>query len=295
MTLAVVLVPHYTNEVFLNITNLQWILAILIVVTLLKEPPHSKYGRVCLQIVSDSAVITCCGLTGPFIIFLTPFFIWKYFHAKSRYNFTIALTTMMAASVQTFFIINSLSFTLAEGKINQELGDYAKIIGQKLFGNLFLGMSIPYQINPVVLCGLSLFIILFILGLSADSSNKRASLFVFMGFSLAVVLATLAKFRANLQLLVPPGNGPRYFYLPYVMTLWSLIVCLEQKDIWKNAVAKVLLCSALMSSLTSGFRSKALTDYEWRFYSRLIGKEQNLIIPINPEGWYVHISRKGDQ
>lgn len=220
LSLAIVLVPHYTNEVFLNITNLQWVLAILIVVTLLKEPPHSKYGRVYLQIVSDFAVIVCCGLTGPFIIFLTPFFIWKYFNDKRRYNFTVALIVMMIASIQAFFIIDGPTFALEGEKIDQELGDYARVVGQKLFGNLFLGISIPYQINPLVLCGLFLLVILFILNLSIGSDNKRVSLvFAFLCFSLAIILATLGKFKANLQLLVPPGNGPRYFYLPYIMIL----------------------------------------------------------------------------
>jgi hypothetical protein len=296
LSLTIVLIPHYTSEVFLNITNLQWILAILIIITLLKEPPHPKYGNVYLQIVSDLTVIICCGLTGPFIIFLTPFFMWKYFNNKSRYSFIIVLVVIAVASMQTLFIINSPPLALGGEKVNQESGSYAKVIGQKLFGNLFLGISVPYQISPSILCILLLFIIFFISDLSIDSGNKRASLiFVFLSFSFAVVLATLYRFKANLQLLIPPGNGPRYFYLPYIMMVWSLIVCVEQKEAWKSTIVKVLLCAALISSLTSGFHSGAFIDYEWKLHSRLIGKKQNLVIPINPEGWQVRISQKGNQ
>lgn len=288
LVLSVVLVPHYRNQVFLNITNLQWILAILIIVTLLKEQPHPKYGNVHVQRIVDFTVIICCGLTGPFIIFLLPFFVWKCFRARNYHSYSIVMAVIAVASIQLLFIINDVP--LSSGAVAQNY-EYARVVGQKLFGNLFLGISIPYEINAYFLCSLLLFLIVFIAYLSVDyDKNRSFVIVVLLGFFFAILLATLNKFKLNPGGIIPPGAGPRYFYLPYVMIVWSLIICLDQKKIWKSILVKLLLIVILISSLASEFHSNPFIDYDWQSYSKLIGKEQNLTIPINPKGWFINIS-----
>jgi len=285
LALTIVLVPHVTNEIFLTANNTQWILTLLILITLLKEPPHKKYGDIFIQAFCDFLVIIICGLTGPFIVFSIPFFVWKLISEKSRYYFSLFLVALVTSLIQLSIIASHLFSQSSESEYDV-VEPLAAIVGQKFFGGLFLGSSIPYKINAFFLCFLLFCLCILLAYLSAGDKRRKFKIATFMGFSTILLLATFYKFKFNLYVLIPPANGPRYFYIPYVMTVWSLIACIDLRRKWKSTVIKVLLVIVLISSLTSGFRSHFI-DLDWQSYGKLIGKEQNLIIPINPWGWAI--------
>ena len=60
IALSISLIPHYANEVFLNVTNLQWILSIMIIIMLFKEEPAARYGNVAIQYTCDLVIIIVC-------------------------------------------------------------------------------------------------------------------------------------------------------------------------------------------------------------------------------------------
>ena len=111
--------------------------------------------------------------------------------------------------------------------------------------------------------------------------------FFFISISCIFVLAAFYRFIGNPEILVVPSNGPRYFYIPYLMLTWCLIA-------WQGKYAKFksgLLIFILISSLNNKFHSQAFIDYNWQSYSDRIGQE-NLAIPINPEGWSIDVNVK---
>jgi hypothetical protein len=280
IALTIVLIPHYTNEVFLTITNLQWILALMLIVVLLKEKPDHRYGNIIVQYAFDLATIIICGLTGPFLIFLAPFYVWKWVTDKNRYNSVILIAVVAVSSIQLGFIA-SASTPPQDTVIN--LKAYSAVIGHRLFGNLFLGYIIGSQISHYVLSFLYLVTLILIVRLA-----KERFIFFCISIHLVLLLATFYKFKADPEILFPPANGPRYFYLPYIMLAWSLIALLGQQGKWKNTLLTIALTFILISSLTSRFHSAPFIDYKWRLYSKSIGKE-DAVIPINPKGWQIHI------
>ena len=120
------------------------------------------------------------------------------------------------------------------------------------------------------------------------SSPKNNFIMFALGIQLIFLLAAFYKFRANPEVLVPAGDSQRYFYIPFIMLIWSLIALLGKQEKWKNAAITIVLSVILISSLTSGFHSIGFVDYNWKLYSKSIGRE-DVIIPINPEGWQIHI------
>jgi len=174
LSLTLVLVPHYKNEIFLSLVNVQWILALLMVITLLKEPPHSRYGNVPLQIASDVTVILCCGLTGPFVIFLTPFFLWKCFKSKGVYSSIVLLTVALAALIQTCVLVSTMLLDPEPAKVDLRPRIYSRVFGQRLFGNLFLGSRLPYEMNPWLLCILLVLMVSFVCSLAVGQTSIRA-------------------------------------------------------------------------------------------------------------------------
>ena len=70
---AGVLLAVQTPEIYLNVTNVQWAGALLLVQQSLIARPRTMRER-----VADLALILLLGLTGPFIIALLPLFTWRW-------------------------------------------------------------------------------------------------------------------------------------------------------------------------------------------------------------------------
>ena len=282
IALVIVFVPHYTNEVFMTITNIQWILSILPIILLMKEKPNYRYGNIYVQFAFDFMVIIFCGLTGPFLIFLTPFFAWKWFNNKNLYNFSIVSVAVIVALIQLGFIeFTSTSKLLENPSLALFLKANSAVLGQKFFGGLFLGRIRVYKINPYFLSLLYFCLIFVILRFSLI---KNKFVITCLGIQLIIIIVVFYKFRATPEVLIPSGSGMRYFHIPSIMIAWSLIALLEEKEEWKRNLTKMLLILILISSLKSGFHSTKFIDYDWKRYSQLIGKE-DVVIPINPKGW----------
>ena len=99
--------------------------------------------------------------------------------------------------------------------------------------------------------------------------------------------------RPYLMNFLIPGWCERYFYLPYIMICWSLMICMDHNSLWRSRLAKICLAAVFISSVTSGFCAKPLPDLNWRYYSSKIASSNELTIPINPEGWEIHLSKDG--
>jgi len=165
---------------------------------------------------------------------------------------------------------------------------YVYIVGQKIFGGLFLGHILAPTLDSYFLASIYL-IVIFFLFLFSLKRNKFVS--YFLTIHLIVLFSTFYKFKLNPEILIPFGNGPRYFYIPYLMLAWSLILLLAENKMWKKLTASIALIFILFSSLTSDFKTKEYTDYKWYEHSQSIGKKE-ITIPINPSGWHMEIPAK---
>jgi hypothetical protein len=286
LALSIVTIPHFTNEVFLNITNLQWILSLFLVVVLLKELPQSF-----LDLLSDLSMLLISGFTGPFIIFLTPFFIFKFFRNREFYSFIILSLVLIISCVQLYSIIvnPTVDMILEKDRVAFDANNYIDLFAYRVFGNLFFGIRIGYKINSYFLFMLFLFFIAFIFHSSCHKKVKLYTVY-FMIFALLILIATFYKFKSNPTILIPAGNATRYFYIPNLMITWSLIINIEQ-NFFKSTLISLLLIIILLSSLSSEFHSKPLVNYNWKSYSQKIGKEDNLEIPINPSSWRIMVKK----
>jgi hypothetical protein len=91
--LSIVLVPH-TCEVFANLTNINWILALGLILLVLAKDPTTP-----LQWVVDIAVIIVAGLSGPFLVIWLPLFFWRVVRRRTIASGTIALLAVACATL----------------------------------------------------------------------------------------------------------------------------------------------------------------------------------------------------
>lgn len=175
LSLALVLVPHSGNKIFMSATNIQWILCILLIITAISEEPSCIYGNPRNQYISDIARIILCGLTGPFLIFLVPVFAWKWFRKTNRYNSVVILIVGLILIIQ-LSVISFETIELQSSHLNLDAGIYSGVIGTKTFGGLFLG-SLANSINPFFLCAMYFALLGIIV---SSSSHKRKLMILFL-------------------------------------------------------------------------------------------------------------------
>ena len=187
LALSIVIVPQVLNEVFLNVTNLQWILCLLLVLTLLKDAPNKKYGNYTLQVISDFIIIIFAGLTGPFLIIIFPFLVWKLLHTKKIYGYTLLVTAFCMLLIQLSFIVPSTEI-LQEGNMFN-LDVYISIFGRRMFSGLFFGRSMMKSNALIISVGaLAFYSILLYLSYLKSSKDKRILKTVFMFLTISVIV-----------------------------------------------------------------------------------------------------------
>jgi hypothetical protein len=295
LALTIVMVPRFGTEVGMSITNAQWLLCVLLVVNYLKEAPSELYGNVTFQVVSDIVQIVLLGLSGPFILFMTPFYLWRFIKEKNRYRFGILCTAVVASSIQAACILTSREPFLAAAGASPRWTDGLEVIGVRLFGNLFLPQGPTdwiYGLNRYILFCLFVPVIGLIFYKAIRTTKNAHAVTVLVWFSFCILITSLFKSRYNLAAFVDTsgGAGARYFYSQYVLLTWALILCLSKGKTWTDYTIKVLLVAVCIASF-SKFHVRPMIDYKWSEYSKLIGKENNLIIPINPPGWQIDMKQ----
>jgi hypothetical protein len=293
VALAVVLVPMYQGEVFLTITNAQWILAALLVVVLMKDTPDTTHGGAGVQTALDVLAIIVCGLTGPFIVFLAPLFAFRWFRDRTWPRTLLTLAVVAVAAIQVMFLLNSSEAASALPSVAQIL-DRTGILVYRMSSGLFVGTTmtsivrrLPPTIRLVPPLAAALLYVAVILALPRLPAPARSSYVnACLGVHFLMLLSVLYRLKADDEVLGLMYLGQRYFYIPMLMIAWALISLLPCAIRPIGRGAAVLLLLVLFASVTSGFRATPFVDYQWESYSRMIGAK-TVDVPLNPLSWSI--------
>src|SRR6185436_142772 len=291
--LAVALVPHPRGEVFACLANVQWILALLLLLVVLQRSAATR-----AEALGDALLVLLAGLTGPFVLFALPLLRWKLWRHRSRLDLpALSLPVLGAAlgtaAVQLWALL--YSSIQAPGPALSAPDVWGRLIGWRLVGGLFLGPELPVRLSPLVLVVAGILVLCGILWTLRRSPEALERAGLALAFAAAVTAASFAKFAAAPSLLIPWGNAARYFFLPGVVVAWCLLLVLTTRQGAPRLLASAALLAILASSLLSAFRSPPLEDRRWAEQARRIGgPEAEIWIPINPEGWRIHISQPTD-
>ncbi len=290
--LAVVLIPHPGGEIFACLANVQWILALLLLAVVLQ-----KGAATGAQAAGDALLVLIAGLTGPFVVFALPLLAWKLrrrFRSQGR-GARLDLAAFGAAAgtaaVQLWALLHSS--LEAPPPTPAAPGVWVQLIGHRLFGTLFVGPQVTYRLSPILMIFAGLLVlggILWTLRRSPEAF-ERAGLSLL--FAAVVVASAFAKHAASPGLLLPWGNAARYFFIPAVVLAWCLLLVLATARGAPRLLAITALAALLSSSVLSAFRSPPLEDLWWEEQAeRIGGLEPEVWIPINPQGWMVHVSQR---
>jgi hypothetical protein len=215
LALATVLVPH-TCEVFTNVTNVQWPLALALILLALARDATSAGQR-----WFDRATLVGVGLTGPFVLFLLPVFALRAWLRGGRESLVLLALCAVVAAVQAAVLVSS---GLPVSGHEPDVRLLAAVLSCRLWGTMFAGYRLPVvtESTGMALAGAAASCALVAACLRKGPFRHARVCFATSWLMLAAAVAV--KFWGEPQLLATASQGDRYFYLPHVLVLWWLVL-----------------------------------------------------------------------
>ncbi len=285
LALAFVLVPH-TGEVFVNLANVQWSLALVLILLLIAEDAVTWAQR-----IFDFFALALCGLTGPFLCFLSPLFILRLLSRRTPESARFVCWASLLAGMQAFYLYRERAIFVRKSLADPVL--LASVMSGRLYGTFFGGYGLAdFSVSAAwILFGAVLTVLLISLARRPGAWSFPRQ--VLVGAWLCLVVAVGSKFLREAFALSGPRNGDRYFFLPHVLLAWLLVVEGARQSGWKRLIPSILLAVALAANLKF-YRMEPLRDYAWAQRIQPIREGKAFSIPINPEGWAVNALEKND-
>ena len=277
LALALVLVPH-NGEVFLNITNLQWVLAPgLLLLLLARDPANLR------QWAFDATALTLLGLTGPFIMLWLPLFLLRAKVRRSRASVLLAALATIVALGQVHAYLQDHPPVQSGAVLVEQL---FRLQGTRFWGPMLMPGQWALQLGSWAGSLLAASVTFGVVWLVISKLRLRTERLFLLAAAGLIISSTLYKFHGNLGILNATANGDRYFYIPRVIILWLLVMELAG-DGWRRWFGIGFLALSALSSATA-FRARPMTDYDWPAWAARIDADENITVPVNPPGWSVH-------
>ena len=279
LVLATVSVPH-PEDIFLTIENIQWILALGLILLLISDD-----ARTFRQYACDVILAVCAGLTGVFSLIFLPLFVWRAFHRRTAASLALLSVMAVVAAIQLWFVIGFPPLH-PEMKTPFNPWQVPGIVGYQLFFRLFGGEWMPgLAPNALVVAGGAVALVLLYLALSRDHREQSRGLrLTLLAVLFLVLAASLYRFKNILFVFMTTIHITRYFFIPQTLFIWLLIDGLASPLLRRRAPGYILLFAYLATSLTF-FQANPLWDYDWAASVRMIRAGENVAVPINPPGW----------
>jgi hypothetical protein len=274
--LAVVLVPD-TYEIFMNVVNLQWVVAAGLVLLLISQDPAGS-----LEWLHDLAAAALMGLTGPFCIALCPLFLWRAWDRRTRASAAVAAVVVACALIQGFCVVHEKYPALAAA-VQYRL--ILPAIGRRIGGSVLVGALMATQTDLLVGTAVGLGTLAGVAYLAFRKGVHRAER-ILLGLAFYFLLAA-ALFRTRYtygEFFLPLAHA-RYVFLPQLLAIWLLLAAAGDK----GRPARICAALALWALVVNIPRDQepAYLDMEWWRYEDSIRAGLPVNIPTNPPGWYL--------
>ena len=242
-----------TGEVFLNPTNLQWITALGLILTLLKRDPETaaEWGM-------DGGLLVLAGLTGPFSVLLAPLFVVRALMRRTRASWLIAGVVALTAGIQGWFICHAPAFP------NPGAWHWANLIGVlsvRLPMTLALGEQWPVKLGCAWTAPLGAALMGGLIFLSCRWGRWRGARLLLLAALALWLLAAIKRARPDTWVFYDTFNGDRYFYGPKVLGMWLVaLVIADLRNRWCQSLGVVL---ASLAFSTKHLSAKAQAMLPW--------------------------------
>jgi hypothetical protein len=282
---AMLLVPH-TGEAFATITGVQWLLAPVMALALATPTPEQRWAR-----VNQFIYVCLAAPTGPFSVFAIPLALWRLYRDRSLYGRSLSLIVLASAAAQ--IVVASLSFKLGSAQGGNAF-PLALLLTDRWLGELAHGFpqtKTNWQALAVALVVVAVF--------SSLVKDRRVIFALLFLFALIGLAATELRFLGSpfWEHFLHPGGYDRYFYIPRLVVIWSLILLIL--DMRLRSILGVAAALVIVANCRLWYKFP-LPDLPWREGASRIDRGEAAKIAINPLGhkgpvWFVTVPAKAPQ
>lgn len=288
---SVIAMSPVDGEVLLNLTNLQWMVAWLMVCVAVVRPPEHLRER-----AHDLAATLLVGLSSLFSIFLLPVFVLKCWFERTRWS-RILLGLNAACSV-----VQLLGFSSAQrapAVADPIYSDYWRVLGRPLYALGFGPLSPLVDELSALQTGLGMLTVALLLVVTYRAWHTRnmRCLYFIVGASL-VWSAVLVSISGNPSILL--SGGARYLFLQLPL----IFIALTATEFLRPRAVSFILCGyVLMLGLHfAQYNEPPLREMRWKRQLRCLTQREEdhsradpkamCRIYFNPPGWYVDLPPK---
>lgn len=283
LALLLLFVPD-SSEVHAAITDSEFQMAVLACLIIIAEVPRSRAGR-----IFDVVVLTLYALTGPFCVLLFPVALARTVlpllarrssHPKpiqpDRWHWVQLFLLAAGGLVQGLTVL-----TTAGARLNTTLGasvsTFVQIVAGQMVLPVFLGRNPfdPLATDTAKVTAVASVLTIaaaaaFLYGLLEGSLELRCFIiFALLVLAAALIFPTIEPVQYQWDVFLVPGQGLRYWYLPRLALMATLIWLLgHQRPIPVRLLAGVLAC-AMVFALVRHWRYPALPDFRFDSYVRV--------------------------
>lgn len=264
---AAILLPPTTAEVILRLVNIQWPLALALVLVALADPPKRWTG-----VAGEAVCLFVCGLSGPFLVFLLPVFWLRAALVRDRGSLIRAALATVPAVVQAAQVL-----VAGRSAVRWSLSA-VELVGRGLASSLGgatvnLPAGLPY--GGVIVVAASVAVMTLILARGWRRANVPAVLTVTAAAALLAAWVLVGLTQPSLVM------AERYRFLPVVLLFWAAILA------WPASRVPGVVLLAVVALNVRAFALPALADVDWARHSACLEEPGPCVIPLNPVGWSV--------
>jgi hypothetical protein len=272
------------TEVYMNLTNVQWFscLGLMLLFFNLKIKPG--LGWVWLLIA-----VLMAGLTGPFSVMFLPLLVWKCWkHRKNMPALVPCLLAVFTGLIQLGFL-----YTHFHGRIFPALPIPKYHVFLTFYNTIKQALLLDHRMITEFRWRHLVLILPPVLGYvymlwRSIKKRKEINLLILLCLGLNVFFTIQVNWPYE-WLMSPFLGGMRYFFIPFTLVCWFMLIQLQQIKPGQYIMFGALL--ALFFAHGKWVRSKFL-DLKWKQEVEEYRTKGDLIIPINPLGWFVILRKE---
>ncbi len=288
-----------TTEVFVNVTNTHWYLALIAFMIIVAEVSKTIWGK-----IGDVVLLALSGLSGPFVILLFPVALVRWLVKKDRAFLWSFVIIVLCAVIQGYFIVQTAVDTRSSMTLGASVGWFVKIVsGQIMIAALVGKKGFEYLYRHGALTNL-VYTLVFLFGLipvAYTMLKARWEAKMFVVFGTLVLIVSLAKPMVSLTepqwpIMSIPGAATRYWFIPIVAFVGSVLV---MAHLVRKRYLKILLTISVTVMLGVGvlwdWRHAPWEDLQYRSHIQQFEQAHSgevFHVPIHPKGWNMSLIRR---
>ena len=277
LALLLLFVPD-SSEVHAAITDSEFQMAVLACLMIIAEAPRSWAGR-----VFDVVVLALFALTGPFCVLLFPVALartlgplWFRQSTKTDRWHWVQLSLLGAGGLVQGLTVLTTAGARLNTTLGASLGKFVQIVAGQIVLPLFLGRnpfdpltSDPGKVIMASVVTIAAFFAVFYALERGSMALRCFVVFALLVLTAALVFPTIEPIRYQWDPFLVPGQGLRYWYLPRLALMATLVWLLgRQRPTATRWLAGVLVC-IMGFALVTHWRYPALADFRFDSYVRV--------------------------